>query len=278
MNITKASGETEVYRRDKFANSLLKAGVPLDICEKIGRKIEHKLKPGFATEKIHTLTSEYLLKENPVFSARYNLKKAIMELGPAGFLFERYLAALLKEYGYKVKVDQILEGTCISHEIDLVAQRGGQHFFIEAKYHNSRGVKTDVTVALYSYARFLDLKEATEKKEAIQALHEAWLITNTKFTYKAIEYGECKGMKMTGWHYPKTESLEMLIEQKSLYPLTVLPSLSGFARERFAKAGIMFAKDITFFQPLKLARKIKIPLFLAKKLVYEAGALGSKSY
>lgn len=276
IDITKASGEKESYRREKFCTSLAKSGVPPEVIDKVCQKVEEKIKPGFSTEHIHGIAEKYLSRENPLFLARYNLKRAIMELGPAGFLFERYVAALLKEYGYRVEVDQILQGMCVSHEIDIVAEKENRHFFIEAKYHNSRGVKSDITVAMYSWARFLDIKEASEKTEKTQSVHEAWIVTNTKFTTKAIAFAECRGVRMTGWHYPGQESLEALIERKSLYPATILPSLSRFAREQLVKAGILFAKEIASFDPFQLAKKIDIPLALAKSIAYEASLLGKE--
>lgn len=275
MEIIKASGEKESYDREKFCNSLLQTGVSPDVVERICRKVETKIKPGITTERLHAITYQHLRKENPALSAKYNLKRAMMELGPAGFLFERYVAAILQEYGYTTKVDQILQGVCVSHEIDIVAEKENSHFFVEVKYHNARGVKSDVTVAMYSYARFLDLKEAAEKIERFPAPHKAWIVTNTKFTSKAIEFAECRKVKMTGWHYPRGESLEFLIEQKFLYPVTVLPSLSRSRWEQFAKAGLMFVKDVVRFEPSELAKNIGIPTSLSNLLIQEALSLKS---
>lgn len=135
------------------------------------------------------------------------------------------------------------------------------------------GVKTDVTVAMYSFARFLDIKEAEERKENVPVSHLAWIITNTKFTTKAISYGECKGLKMTGWHYPAKASLESLVEEKMLYPVTVIPSLDRFGKEQFANAGVMFAKDVALFQPAEMQRKFGISSPLANKIREEARIL-----
>lgn len=279
MEIIKASGEKESYDREKLCNSLLRAGATADIVERVCRKVEIRIKPGITTERLHAIALQHLRKENPALSARYNLKRAIMELGPAGFLFERYVAAILQEYGYTAKVNQILQGVCVSHEIDIVADLPAleagkdRHFFVEVKYHNERGTKSDVTVAMYSYARFLDIKEAVEKKEHFSALHEAWIVTNTKFTSKAIEFAECRKIKMTGWHYPERESLESLIEQKFLYPVTVLPSLSRSHWEQCARAGLMFARDVIRFDPPELAKNIGISVSFAKGIIQEALSL-----
>lgn len=273
IEVTKASGEKEEYSREKFCLSLERSGASKDVVDKLCKKVEEKLHPGIKTEELYREAHRYLLKADLPAGARYSLKAAIMELGPAGFLFEQYLAAILRQYGYDTRTDQILQGACVSHEIDIIAQQGNAHFFVEAKYHNVRGVKTDVTVVMYSFARFLDIKETEEKKENVPFSHQAWIITNTKFTTKAISYGACKGLKMTGWHYPAKESLESLIEEKMLYPVTVIPSLDRFGREQFAKAGVMFAKDVALFQPAEMQRKFGISSLVANKIREEARIL-----
>ena len=52
---------------------------------------------------------------------RYQLKDAIMRMGPAGFAFENYVASILKYYNYQVtKIRSKIHGTCATHEIDLI--------------------------------------------------------------------------------------------------------------------------------------------------------------
>ena len=110
-----------------------------------------------------------------------------MGLGPTGFPFEKYIAEILKEYGYATKVGEVVKGYCVSHEVDVIAQKGKECFMIECKYHNKRGRRLDVKVAMYIYARFLDIKRAQEKiKEHKKHFHQAWLVTNTKCTREAI--------------------------------------------------------------------------------------------
>ena len=46
-----------------------------------------------------------------------------MDLGPTGYPFEDYVAEILKTEGYQTQVRQVLEGNCVSHEIDVIAQK-----------------------------------------------------------------------------------------------------------------------------------------------------------
>ena len=64
-----------------------------------------------------------LKNQSQTYAARYSLKRAIMSLGPQGFPFEQYLAALLRHYGYRTYTNQIFAGQCITHEIDVVAEK-----------------------------------------------------------------------------------------------------------------------------------------------------------
>lgn len=273
MEITKASGVKERYNREKFCKSLERAGAPKEVVERICGAIEKEMKPGMSTSELSRKASFYLRKENPFFAARYNLKRGIMELGPAGFLFEQYVAAILKEYGYEIKTNQIMRGMCVDHEIDVVANKGNEHFFLELKYHNVGGIKSDIQTVMYMHARMLDIAEAEEKRERGGAAHYAWLITNTKFTSKAIAYGKCRNIKMTGWHYPKGESLEELIERKALYPVTVLPSITIFTKEQCARAGILFARDLVSLSWHRLSRKLHISPNRAQRIWKEAQSL-----
>lgn len=273
MKITKASGEQETFVRQKLCSSLESAGAPKTLVDRVCRMVEKELTPGMSTKEIHEKTAAYLAQESPVAAAKYSLKQAIMEMGPAGFVFEKYIAAILEEYGYSTKTNRIMKGECVSHEVDVLAFTKDTHSIIEAKYHNSRGVKSDVKVVMYLFARLLDIGEYQRRKEKGIARHEAWLVTNTKFTSSAIKYARCKGIRLTGWKYPKKESLEKLIEAKALYPITTLPSVNRYAKERFAERGLYLAKDLIHFTPAQFNTMFGIYKNKAQQIQAEAEVL-----
>lgn len=276
MKIIKASGEQETYNKQKLCNSLRAAGTPKDLVDRVCRQVNKEVIPGMTTKEIEVRTHELLLKASPVHAARYSLKRGIMELGPSGFLFEQYVAAILKEYGYAAKTNQIMRGESgVFHEIDVLASTKDAHYIIESKYHNSRGIKVDVTIAMYLYARLLDI--TGQKKGREKERHKAWLVTNTKFTKSAVRYASFKNMKLTGWKYPKKESLEMLIEGKSLYPVTVLPSVNQYAKERFAQQNLYFAKDLAAFSPQQFKKLFGIYPKIAQDIQKEAAELCQKN-
>jgi len=178
-------------------------------------------------------------------AARYSLRRALFSLGPTGFPFEKFLGRLFELEGYKAKTGVDLQGKCAVHEIDIAAYKDTHSFIGEAKFHARPGIKTDLQVAMYSYARLLDLKEKQICQEDICGIKEFWLITNTKFTTTAESYGECVGIKMLSWDYPRRDNLHDRIQRLGIYPVTVLQSLSMSQIKTLIGNGIILCRDLT---------------------------------
>lgn len=276
MDIIKASGEKQKFSREKLYRSLKRAGAQPKLAEEVSKEVAKSVYPEISSEKVLEQALCCLRKENPILAARYNLKRAIMELGPTGYPFEKYVAEILKEYGFTTKVGQIVKGHCVNHEIDVIAQKGKKHFMIECKYHNSRGARSDVKVVMYTYARFLDIKKVWEKIPGHQYfVHRAWLVTNTKCTSQAIRYARCVGLKIISWRYPKNESLEYLIEKKGLYPITVLPSLKRQTKETLSQINFILVKDLLKYPLENLVQTTGFSPRVAKNLQEQARKLCS---
>lgn len=141
---------------------------------------------------------------------------------------------------------------------------------IECKYHNSHGARSDLKVALYTYARFLDVKEVWEKHANVERFHQAVLVTNTKCTSEAIKFAKCRGIKVIAWSYPSGENLQSLIEGRNLYPVTVLFSLSNSARSNLLRKGIIFARDLVDMDIERVSWETGISLNEMKTLQNEA--------
>jgi predicted RecB family endonuclease len=249
MYVTKASGEKEEFDVEKIRWTCLKAGASKQLVDRIVKEVEAKAYDGITTREILHLTLK-LLEEEPEAAIRYDLKRAIMNLGPTGFPFEKFMAEVLQNYGYETKVGEIVNGKCVSHEIDIIAEKEGVRHLVECKYHNTPGNRTGLEVVMYTYARFLDLGEK---------FNQAWLICNTKCTTEAEQYGKCVGVKVTSWNYPNMESLEEMVEKKKLYPITILRSVTGPIGERLFQARVMLAKDLLDHDLEDLKRTTGLP-------------------
>ena len=206
IQVTKASGQLETLSLDKVRSSLNRAGANEEIIDKILLKLKPKLYDKISTREIY----------QEVFSSfpRYSLKSALMQLGPEGYRFEKFISQLFIAMGYQAQIQQIIMGECVSHEVDVVAQKNNLRILIECKFHNRPGTKTEIKEALYTQARFEDIKAAAPGK-----YEQIWLVTNTKLTTQAVQYGRCKNMVLLAWRYPENAGIEQLIAKFNLYHL-----------------------------------------------------------
>lgn len=240
ITITKASGEQEHFDESKLVKSLAKTGLSVDVASQTVDYLKRHLKTGITTKDIHEHISSYLKENAPVNNYyNYGLKRAIMDLGPSGHPFETIVSDVLSEYGYKTEVGVIVLGKCVTHEIDVVAKKEYKQFFIECKFHNSPGVKTDVQVALYTYARFLDIKSAMEQSHGTNITYYPWLITNTKVTSEVFDYASCVGLELTSWLDPQGHGMSDLIMSAGLHPVTLAYQIPRSKINRLLERGIV---------------------------------------
>jgi len=245
VTITKASGERELWDEGKLRRSLLAARATKEMIEEIIRHIEKDLRDGISTHAIYTHAFQLLKDRSRPVAAQYSLKKAIMELGPSGFPFEQFIAEILKAEGYRTQVGVIVPGKCVEHEVDVIAEKTGERILVEAKYHNSSEIKSDVKVALYVHARFEDIQKRLEESAAgIGFFTRAWLITNTSFTSQAIQYAKCVDLALTGWNYPKGHTLQDIVQKTQTHPITSLTTLSKNQKTALLQSGVVLCNDI----------------------------------
>lgn len=241
LDITKASGKTEAFSEQKLRHSLRRAGASKEQIDKVVERIAPSLYTGISTKKIYRIAFSILKgnKGSRHIAAKYHLKKALMEMGPSGFPFEKFIAALFQHQGYRVQVGQFLKGKCVQHEVDVVASKGTQQIIVECKFHNISGRICDVKIPLYIHSRFKDI-ESFYSEHPLPEIdqYQGWVVTNTRFSDDAVQYGTCAGLKMMGWDYPEKGSLRDIVDQLGLYPITCLSNLTIQEKE------ILLAKDI----------------------------------
>lgn len=243
--VKKASGDISFFSPVKLLHSLLRAGASEQQASEVVTEIENQVYPGISTKKIFQRAFKLLRKSSKPTAGKYKLKEAIMELGPSGFPFERYFAAILKHQGYSVQTGIIMQGHCVKHEVDVIAQKNDTHFMIECKFHHQGGQFCNVKIPLYIYSRFKDLeKTTTSNSNGIKKLHQGWVVTNTRFTTDAIQYGTCAGLRMIGWNYPDNNSLNRLIDESGLYPLTCLSTLNKNEKQILLNNDIVLCRQI----------------------------------
>ncbi len=251
ISVVKADGTKEPFDRGKLLRSLLNARASDEVAQKVIAHIEKELVSGMKTEDIYQHAFEYLRDIGKSLAARYSLRRSLLELGPTGFPFERIVAEIYKRKGFETVLDQTVQGKCTSHEVDVVAWNAGALIMVEAKFHHELTLKTEVKAALYIKARYDDLREMPFSfGGAARRLSEFLLVTNTKFTEKAIQYSECSGVRLIGWNYPRTANLHHIIDETGVHPITCLTTLSGGQKKQLLEQGVVLCENIRALKPV----------------------------
>lgn len=243
--IKKYSGEYEAFDINKLINSLRRSRADENIVQYIAGKILEQIEDGMTTKKIYQLAFKMLKAKSRVNASKYKLKKALMELGPTGFPFEKFVGKVLAHEGFKTQVGVVEQGNCVQHEIDVIAQKDNTHYMIECKYHSDQGRFCNVKIPLYIYSRFLDVEKQWQKQHEHEfKLHKGGLYTNTRFTSDATQYGECVGLLMTSWDYPVRNGLKDRIDKLGLHPITALTMLTKAEKTKLLDKGIVLCKEL----------------------------------
>ncbi|MDD5639997.1 MAG: restriction endonuclease [Candidatus Pacebacteria bacterium] len=260
--VINALGEKELFSERKLLQSLKRSGASNDVANRIWNNVSKNIFSGIKTSEIFKLIKTSLEKEHSKVALRFGLKESIRGLGPAGFFFEKYIAEIFKQYGYEIKINQIVSGKCVKYEIDIIARNKKTIYLGECKYRNKAGEKIDISVCLKEFALLYDIRNGNYFVKNPDYSIQSLIITNTKFTEQSIKYAECEGIYLLGWRYPKEGGLEKLIEDKKLYPITILPSFKKELMNFFVNENMMMVKDILrvtdiakFAQTAKISKK-----------------------
>lgn len=244
IDIIKSSGEKVKFSLDKLRTSLGKSGADKHTVSEIIESVQKELYDGISTKEIYNRAFALLKKKGGYLASKYKLKKAIYELGPTGYPFERFISAILRYSGYDTNVSEIVQGKCVSHEIDVIAKKNGNSTFIECKFHSEEGRNCNVKVPLYIASRFKDLKIHWDSKPRETTLDNGWVVTNTRFTNDALQYGKCIGLYLLSWDYPKTDGLRNRIDRLGLYPITVSTLLNNREKQFLLSRDVVLCRDL----------------------------------
>lgn len=265
INVIKASGEKTPFAIERLKNSLKSTGAGDSITQQVLDKVVSELYEGISTKEIYNRAFLLLKKEKSYLASKYKLKKAIYELGPSGFPFERFISAILKYSGYSTEVGTLLQGRCVTHEIDVIARKNKEIIIVECKFHSNQGLKCNVKVPLYINSRYHDVKQNWPNySKKYGNLKNCWIATNTRFTSDALKYGACAGLYLLSWDYPKKDALKDRIDRLGLYPITVSTFLTESEKQFLLSKDIVLCRElvnnVTYLKELDISelRKEKI--------------------
>ena len=270
IKIRKRTGEIVDFSFDKLRNSLKHSGADEATIERIMDYISRNLYDNITSNEIYKMAYEKLRDIRSVFASRYKLKKAIYELGPSGFPFERLVSVILEKNGYKTEIGAVIKGHCVQHEIDVLALKNKRYNIIECKFHSDEKYICNIKIPLYIHSRYYDLKKNWHMD---YPLDEVWIVTNTRFSEDAIQYAKCNNIKLLSWNYPEGNGIKDRIGKLGLYPLTTLTLLSEEEKDKLLDNDIVLCSELA--ENNYLLNKIGVSKSRKQRILDEIGQLCS---
>ena len=267
--VTKNTGEKDVFNVEKLKTALRRSGATEIEVDLVEQEVLSKLYDGITTKNIYRIAYNLLRNKSKRTAGRYRLKNAVMNLGPSGYPFEKFLGRLFESRGYSSRVNTILKGKCVTHEIDVIANNGVEQIMVECKFHSSIAQKSDVKVPLYIQSRFLDVEAVWKKQPQLKGINFYGMVaTNTRFTEDAKNYARCMGLKVISWDYPTGNSLREWIDKSGYYPITVLQSLRKKDKKLLLENNLVLCREL---EPNKQKlRELNFSESAIKKVLNEA--------
>jgi len=265
LAVTKANGFKQPFDKGKIIKTCMRMGASKKTAYEVAERIERKLYDGISSAKILQLIFLYMRKDKPNVSHLYDLRKglSLMDSKPE---FEKFIQILLANNGFEVTQNQILAGKCGEHEVDAIAVRDGVTYFVEAKHHYGYHALTGLDESRIARAILEDVTEGYELGTTKLKIDNALLVTNTKYSEQATKYASCRNILLIGWNSPPNLSVQSMIEERNLYPLSCLRSLRRDDRARLVASGIVLMKQITEEPPTNISRKTGIPQHVLEKI------------
>lgn len=266
--IMKASGEKEAFDVSKLKNSLHRAGANNKSTDLIVGEILDWLYDGVTTKKIYSKAFSLLKSQSHLNALRYSLKQALLEMGPSGFPFEQLLGEIYRRLNYDVQVNVMMEGRCVTHEMDMIATKNNTQILCECKYSKDQGKTVSVQVPLYVHSRIEDILKIREKESKYENYSFSGLIaTNTRFTVDSIQYAKCVGLELLSWDYPSGNGLKDLLERENVFPITILENLTQNEKTEIMEKKIVSCRQL--FNNLSITDSFEMTNAKRNKLVTE---------
>jgi hypothetical protein len=267
--VTKADGTRQLFDREKVVKTCLRMGASRKIADEVAEKVEKRLYDGISTSKILQMTFRLLRKYKPTIRHLFDLRKGLSLMGSKPE-FENFVQILLAHNGFEVTPNRLIRGKCVEHEVDAIARKDGITYFVEAKHHINYHSLTGLDESRIARAILEDVTEGFELGKSNLRIDRAMIVTNTRYTEHAIRYGKCRGILQIGWSSPANLSLQNMIEEKNLYPLSCLRGLKGETKTKLVNSGIVLMKQLFEEEPSTLARKTGVQKETLKQIIEKA--------
>ena len=243
VKVVKSDGREEAFDRNKVRRTITRLGATSGLADEISLSIENEAYQGIKTKTILAKIKEALRKRKDV-APRRDLRSALGAMSPKPD-FENYVQLVLRAHEYTVYPNRVIQGFCVSHEIDGVAEKDGVRYYLEVKNHKSAHSYTPFNVTLSAKAKLDDIKEGYKRGINNERFDKVLIVCNTRFTEHARKYAECMGLEHIGWNIPRGGGIDSLIEEKDLYPATMIESLTRSELGKLSQRNILTLKQLT---------------------------------
>lgn len=245
MNIINNRGESVVFDLSKLQKSLKNSGAEANLAQDVIQKIQPKIKEGTTTNILYKLAFDELKNLSKSTAARYSLKRALVELGPAGFYFEQWISRVFQDLGYQTETGKIIRGHAVKHEADVIAKKDERTYWIECKFRNTDDTKISVTTPMYVLSRIKDISGISYNLFGTKTeFTDGWLITNAYFTADSIAFGNYYHLRMLSWDYPEKWSIKTLVDDNNLYPITCLTTITDKEKQTLLAQSCILVTDL----------------------------------
>jgi hypothetical protein len=256
--VRKADGSVQLFDREKVVRTCLRMGATRQVAYEVAERVERRLHDGMSTAKILQMVFQLMRSYKPGVGNLFDLRKglSLMSSKPE---FEVFVQALLARSGFEVNPNRLLIGKCVAHETDAIARKDGVTFFVEAKHHSRYHTPTGLDESRIARAVLEDVVEGFALGKSDLKIDRAMIVTNTRYSDQAVQYGNCRNILQIGWSSPIDHGLQSMIEGKNLLPLSCLRGLGMDARMRLAMSGIVLFEQMIEEDAAELSSRTGLP-------------------
>lgn len=267
--VTKADGSTQLFDKAKVVKTCLRIGANRRTAVQIADEVESLVYDGIPTHKVLQIALRLLREHKPTIRHFLDLKKglSVMNSKPE---FEKFVQILLVHHGFEVGPSQVIRGKCIGHEVDAVAKKDGVTYFVEAKHHSNYHTPTGLDESRIARAVLEDVAEGFLLGKSTLEIDRAMIVTNTRYSEHAKRYGKCRNILQIGWSSPKELSLQNMIEEKKVYPISCIRGLSNQTRIKLVNSGVVLIKQLVEEEPSKLSEETELSKEFLKRIIEKA--------
>jgi HJR/Mrr/RecB family endonuclease len=269
VSVTKADGSTQLFDKAKVVKTCLRIGANRRIAVQIADEVESLVYNGIPTHKVLQIALKLLREHKPTIRHFLDLKKglSVMNSKPE---FEKFVQILLVHHGFEVGPSQVIKGKCIGHEVDAVAKKDGVTYFVEAKHHSNYHTPTGLDESRIARAVLEDVAEGFLLGKSTLEIDRAMIVTNTRYSEHAKRYGKCRNILQIGWSSPKELSLQNMIEEKKVYPISCIRGLSNQTRMKLVNSGVVLIKQLVEEETSKLSEETDLSKEFLKRIIEKA--------